>query len=200
MAFTYFFRDGQTLDLLAQHVIADLKTRRYIDVWDAGCAMGPEPYSIAITLRENMGRFLFRNVRVFATDVDESNTFGPIIARGVYSEQETKRIPPEILSKYFSPNGEEGSLQISDEIMKSVTFQQHDLLSLAPVRTGFGLIVCKNVLLHFSPQQRVEVIKMFHRALAREGYFVTERTQELPPEAAHLFRRISSISQLFQKL
>jgi len=199
MAFTFFFRDGQALDLLAQHVVPDLKTRRYINVWDAGCAMGPEPYSVAITFRQQMGHFLFRNVNICATDIDETNTFGKIIARGVYSNDETKRIPPEILGKYFSPNGSNGCLQISDEIRGAVEFQQHDLLSLKPVRDGFGLIVCKNVLLHFSPQQRVDVIKMFHGALAEGGYFLTERTQELPPRTARLFRRVTAVAQLFQK-
>lgn len=199
MAFTYFFRDGQTLDLLAEHVIPNLATRRYINVWDAGCAMGPEPYTVAIKLREQMGRFMFRNVNICATDIDETNTFGGIVARGVYSDQETKRIPPEILREHFSPNGKDGDLQISDEIKKAVEFQQHDLLSLEPVREGFGLIVCKNVLLHFSPQQRVDVIKMFHHALVDGGYFLTEQTQELPARAEHLFRRLSNVGQLFQK-
>ena len=200
MAFTYFFRDQQTLDLIAQHVVPDLKRRRYINVWDAGCAMGPEPYSIAITFRENMGHFLFRNVRIHATDIDESDRFGTIIARGVYAEVEIKRIPPEILSRYFSPNGAEGHFQISDEIRKAVTFQRHDLLSLEPIREELGLIVCKNVLLHFQPQERVSVIKMYHHALSQGGYFVTEQTQKLPPETEHLFRRVTNAAQLFQKV
>ncbi len=213
MAFTYFFRDGQTLDLIAQHVIPALKRRRYINVWDAGCAMGPEPYSIAIIFRENMGPFLFRNVRIFASDVDESDRFGVIIACGLYPEEQVKRIPPEILSKYFSPNGPspgpspgsegtsgQGYFRISDEIRKAVIFQRHDLLSLEPIREEFGLVVCKNVLLHLPPEGRVEVIKMFHHALSQGGYFVTEQTQKLPPGTERLFRRVTSTGQLFQKV
>ncbi len=199
MAFTYFFRDGQALDLLAEHVIPDLATRRYMDVWDAGCATGPEPYSIAMTFRKHMGPFLFRNLRIWATDIDETNTFGRIITQGVYSEQETKRIPPEVRARHFSPHGSDGGLQVSEEMRRAVRFQRHDLLSLEPIREQFGLIVCKNVLLHFSPQDRVEVIQMFHRALSENGYFVTEQTQKLPLETAHLFSRVTSSGQLFRK-
>ena len=199
MAFTCFFRDGQALEVLAERVIPDLSTRRYMDVWDAGCATGPEPYSIAMTFREHMGPFLFRNVRIWATDIDETNTFGRIIAQGVYCEQDTKRIPRAIRARHFSHNGGDGSLQVREDIRKAVRFQQHNLLSLEPIREQFGLIVCKNVLLHFSPRQRVEVIKMFHRALSENGYFVTERTQELPPETEHLFSRVTSTGQLFKK-
>lgn len=199
MAFTFFFRDGQTLDMIAQHAVPTLRQNQYIRVWDAGCAMGPEPYSLAIILRENMGRFLFRNVRIYATDIDESN-FGDIIARGVYPEVELGRIPADILERYFAPDGQPGYLQISEEIRKAVLFERHDLLTLQPIRQDFGLIVCKNVLLHFSPEQRVQVIRMFHGALVDGGFFVTEQTQKLPPEVEPLFRQVTQAAQLFQKV
>jgi len=200
MAFTYFFRDRQTLDLIARHVLPDLKTRMYIDIWDAGCAMGPEPYTIAIILRQNMGSFLFRNVRIFASDIDESGHFGEIITRGVYPEEMVKRIPRDIFGRYFSINGEEGHYQISREIRRAVTYQRHDLLSLTPVKEEFGLIVCKNVLLHFSPEERGNVVRMFHHALSQGGYFATEQTQKLPPGTEHLFRRVTNAGQVFQKV
>ncbi len=200
MAFTYFFRDRQTLELIARHVVPSLRTRRYINIWDAGCAMGPEPYSLAIIVRESMTHFLFRNVRIYATDIDEGNNFGEIIARGVYPKDKVKRIPTEIKRKYFVPANENGCFQVAEEIRKAVEFYRHDLLSLQPIREEFGLIVCKNVLLHFKPEQRVEVIKMFHGALARDGYFVTEQTQKLPPETAHLFRSVTNAGQIFQKV
>jgi len=199
MAFTYFFRDGQTLELIAQHVVPDLSRRRYINIWDAGCAHGPEPYSLAITFRENMGHFLFRNVKIYATDIDESNHFGEVIARGVYPDGEVKRIPTELLGRYFSCAGEPGRLQICEEVRKAVQFYKHDLLSLKAIREGFGLIVCKNVLLHFSPEQRVEVLRMFHGALAEGGYLVTEQTQKLPAEIGHLFSQVTEAGQVFQK-
>jgi chemotaxis protein methyltransferase CheR len=61
------------------------------------------------------------------------------------------------------------------------------------------LIVCKNVLLHFQPDERIEVIKMFHAALEKGGYFVTEQTQKLPKEVGHLFEPVVSNAQLFRK-
>ena len=199
MAFTFFFRDQQALDMVNQYVIPDLKLRRYIRIWDAGCAMGPEPYTFAILFREGMGHFLFRNVKIHATDIDESD-FGSIIERGVYSDTEVGRIPQDILAKYFERESGGGGYRINEEIRQSVMFQRHDLTSLQPVRTDFGLIVCKNVLLHFSPEMRVHVIKMFHSALIDGGYFVTEQTQKLPPETEGLFRQVTNNAQLFQKV
>jgi len=179
MAFTYFFRDLQT---------------------DAGCAHGPEPYSIAILLRENMSHFLFRNVRIFATDIDTSRQFAEILAKGHYPLEEIKRIPSAIRQKYFTPLNGNGVFQLDDAIRARVTFTRHDLLSLEPVRSGLGLIVCKNVLLHFDPLRRVEVLKMFHSSLASDGFLVVEQTQKLPGEVRGLFEQVSSDGQMFRKV
>ncbi|MCP4600270.1 MAG: hypothetical protein GY847_07020 [Proteobacteria bacterium] len=108
-AFTCFFRDLQTLNSTREHVIPHLMGRMYIDIWDVGCAMGPEPYSLAIILRENMGHFMFRNVRLFATDIDNSNLFEDIVSKGVFPYNQVKRIPTNLFSDYFSSvNNQEG--------------------------------------------------------------------------------------------
>ena len=166
MAFTYFFRDQQTLDLVQEHVIPVMKTGHYMRIWDAGCAMGPEPYSLAIMIKENMGSFLFRNVRILATDIDNSNLFGKIMQEGIYSKEETGIIPVTIFTKYFSPiENKPEHFIISEEIRRSVEYLRHDLLSFQAPRSGFYLIVCKNVLLHFKEEDQAGVIEIFHGAL-----------------------------------
>ncbi|RKY08976.1 MAG: chemotaxis protein CheR [Planctomycetota bacterium] len=200
MAFTYFFRDMLTLELITKYVIPQVKGHRHIRVWDAGCAHGPEPYSVAIMFRENMSHFMFRNVKIYASDIDTSSRFGEIIVNGVYPEGEIKRIPSEIRKKYFSKNGRPGYYEISDEIKSCLTFTQHDLLSLTPVATDFNLIVCKNVLLHLKPKERVDVIKMYHDVLVPGGFFVTEQTQKMPMELESHFQQVVGNAQLFRKV
>ena len=198
MAFTYFFRDMQTLEMIRDYVIPELRTRRYIHIWDAGCAMGPEPYSLAIVLRENMG-MIFRNVRIHATDIDNSNLFGDIIRNGIYPREQVQRIPGDIFSKYFSPADEPGHFVISEEIRNSVSFTKHNLLDLEPIRKGLNLVLCKNVLLHFQEEERIEVIKMFHDALDG-GYLAMEQTQKMPAELEEYFEPVVSNAQLYRKL
>jgi len=199
MAFTYFFRDMQILELAVKHVVPYVSGRSRIKIWDAGCAMGPEPYSLAIVFAENMGQFGFKNLLIHASDYDNSNGFGETIAAEVYAEEEVKRIPADILAKYFKPNNRMGYFEISPLIRERLRFQHHDLLSLSPIAQDFSLIICKNVLLHFQYAERIEVIKMFHSALAEGGYFATEHTQKMPPEIAHLFTQVSPDGQLFKK-
>lgn len=200
MAFTFFFRDMQTLNMIRDHVIPALRTRRHINVWDAGCAMGPEPYSIAIIFRENMGNMIFRNVKIYATDVDGSNLFGKIIEEGTYPDEQVKRIPKDIFDRYFSLADEPDHFIITDEIRRCVSYERHDLLTLKPVRDGFGLIVCKNVLLHFKEEERIKVIKMFHDTLIEGGFFVTEQTQKIPAELKNMFEQVVSNAQVFRKV
>ena len=199
MAFTYFFRDYQTLDAIRVHALPYLKTKQYIDIWDAGCASGQEPFSLSMLINESMSYMLFRNVRILATDIDESNQFEKIIAEGIYPREQVRRIPEDLLQKFFKPDKTEGYYTLSEEIRKSVSFFKHNLLTLVPPRKEFGLIVCKNVLLHFSETQRLNVIEMFHEALAEGGFFVMEQTQKLPAEAGHLFESIVSNAQLYRK-
>jgi chemotaxis protein methyltransferase CheR len=200
MAFTYFFRDMPVLELTIRHLIPYVMGRSNIYIWDAGCAMGPEPYSLAILLAESMGNFSFRNLRIIASDIDESGDFDKIIDEGVYNEEPLSRIPPDLLAKYFSPANEKGFYKLNNIIINSVKYMRHDLLSLKSIRDDFSLIVCKNVLLHFQQNERIEVIKMFHDSLAQGGLLVMEQTQKLPDEVTHLFDRVVSDGQLFKKL
>ena len=201
MAFTFFFRDLPTLHAIRDHVIPELRTYKYINVWDAGCAMGPEPYSLAIVFKETLGYYEFKRLQIYATDLDEeSHDFGKILKAGIYPEESVKRIPKDIFHGYFSPNGGPGYYKISDEIMQCVSFQQHDLRSLEPVRDNLGLIVCKNVLLHLNQSERINVIKMFYSSLAPGGFFTTEQTQKMPTETTGLFEQVTPNIRLFRKV
>ncbi len=200
MAFTYFFRDLQTLEVIRDFTLPYLKTKQFIKIWDAGCAMGQEPYSLSIILRETMGYMYFRNIKILATDIDEYNQFEKIIEEGVYKEEQIRRIPKEIFNKYFKVDKIEGQYKLIDEIRTSVQFKKHDLLSLKMPSNDFGLIICKNVLLHFNEEERINVIKMYYEALMAGGFLAMEQTQKLPKALNHLFEPVVSNAQVYRKI
>jgi len=200
MAFTYFFRDLHTIEHIAKYLVHSTAGRSSVRIWDAGCASGQEPFTLAIILAESMGHFAFRNLRIEATDLDGSNLFGDIITKGIYPKGELERIPVAIFQKYFRQLHESNDFQIDEQIRARLTFQKHDLLSLSSIGEDFSLVLCKNVLLHLQPAERVEVIKMFYSALAPGGFLATEQTQKMPDEVAHLFEQVTPDAQLFRKL
>ena len=199
MAFSFFFRDVHVLERASEYAVPALMGRSRARIWDAGCALGQEPYTLAMLLAEKLGPFALQNLRVCATDRDEDDLFGPAIAKGVYAQAELERIPAEIRHKYFEPVEESGYVRVIDRVRNRIQFQKHDLLSLQAIGEGFTLIVCKNVLLHFAPEERIQVVRMFHQALAPDGFLAMEQTQKLPEELSGLFNRVVSDGQLFQK-
>ncbi len=200
MAFTFFFRDMQTLHLIKDRAVPDLLEQRAVRIWDAGCAMGQEPYSLAIVIRESMGAFTFRRIQIHATDVDPGAQFGPIVQRGIYQEDQIRRIPEHLRDKYFSPAEETGCFRIADEIRTRVTFQRHDLLTLSPPSADpMDIVLCKNVLLHFTDQQKCEVIRLFHDTLSPRGYLAMEQTQPIPESVAPLFEPVVAHAKFFRK-
>lgn len=198
MAFTFFFRDEQTLESAIQEVLPSLQGRAFIHVWDAGCAHGPEPYTLTILLRQRMSDYVFRNVRIHATDLDPS--FTRQVATGIFTEQEVKRVPGEIFRKYFRPASSPGFVEVVPELRAAITFSQHDLLSLQPIREGFSLVVCKNVLLHFNESQRVSVLRMFHKTLQPGGILVMEQTQKMPSGLSPFFEQASPCAPIYRKV
>ena len=200
MAFTFFFRDQQVLERAVEHCLPAIAGRNHPRIWDAGAAMGQEPYTLSILFAERMGHFAFNNLRIDATDVENTGHFAQVIAAGVYPKDELSRLPEGILEKYFEANGKPGHFRVVDKVRERVVFQCHDLLSFKEIGHVYALVLCKNVLLHFRPLERIEVLKMFHRALAPGGFFVTEQTQEMPRELAPLFERVIPDGQLFRKV
>ena len=123
-----------------------------------------------------------------------------MIEAGLYPKDELSRLPEGILDKYFEPNGKPEYFRVIEQVRRRVVYQQHDLLSFREIGHGYSLVLCKNVLLHFQALERIEVLKMFHRALAPGGLFATEQTQEMPPELASLFERVIPDGQLYRKV
>ena len=198
MAFTFFFRDQTPLEHAVNFMIKAASGRSKISIWDAGCAMGQEPYTLAILLSETMNYFALNNIKIYATDYDEPLL--KILKEGCYPWDELQRIPTPLFKKYFEPDQKSGYFRLIDRIKNLVEPQFHNLLSLQPIKDGLSLIVCKNVLLHFNQAERIDVIRMFHKALEVGGIFVTEHTQKMPEELSSHFEQLVSDGQVFRKV
>lgn len=201
MAFTFFFRDLPVLEYAVENSLKLSLGRLKIKVWDAGCALGQEPYTLAMLFAERMSLPGFNTLHLDATDYDSENNFGQIVTAGEYKSEELQRIPADIFAKYFElAPGRPGHHRVIDRIRNRVFFKYHDLLTLQPIGNDYSLIVCKNVLLHFSYEQRIEVLRMYHRSLTPGGFLATENTQKMPVEINHLFEPVTPDAQLFRKI
>jgi chemotaxis protein methyltransferase CheR len=199
MAFSFFFRDHYVLDRLAELVAKECIGLKMVKIWDAGCALGQEPFTFAILLAERMGYFSFKKVKIFASDIDENGEFEKTITAGIYPYRDLSRIPEEILAKYFEKVDDEW-YKINEVIHSRVVFVKHNLLTLQPFESGFSAIICKNVLLHFTNQERVEVLSMFYNVLNKDGLLAVEQTQKIPQELESKFKQVFSDVSIYRKV
>ena len=201
MAYTSFFRDTDALKAIGDIVIPAVSHSRAIRVWDAGCASGEEPFTLAIVFASKLRPFPFRNLDILATDYEESNyaQFGDRIRAAEYSRQDIFWVPAEHREQYFEPTGNPEVFRLTADIREKVRYLQHDLLTLVAPEKEMSLIVCKNVLMHFSPEDQVRVLDMFHAALLPGGYLAVDGNQAIPAAFSTRFVQVERGTPLYQK-
>lgn len=199
MAFTFFFRDRHTLEHLTRLLVNKLGQTNSIKIWDAGCAMGQEPYTISIMLAEAMSDVDFKKIKIIATDIDEYNTYSKIIAEGIYPFDQLSRLPEGIIERYFFKIDDD-KYKLIDKIINSLEFHKHDLLQYIPIDYNFDAVICKNVLLHFNHEQQLKVFDMYYNVMKQGGYLTMEQTQTIPVEMLTKFDKVLSDANIFQKI
>lgn len=200
MAFTFFFRDMDAIKLIPEYVLQNISIKTAIKMWDAGCANGSEPYSILIHLKETLDKDQFKKIKMYASDIDNSNRFKKVIEEGTYKKNQISSIPTDILKKYFKQDTENPDIYvISENLREKVSYQKHDLLSLNAIGYDFDLIICKHVLEHFNSKEQVDVLKMFYDSLSDEGFLLCEYSQEIPEYLNGHFVRVLPEKKLYRK-
>ncbi|HEX6799159.1 MAG TPA: CheR family methyltransferase [Ktedonobacterales bacterium] len=184
---TEFFRDPDLFTYLRETILPDLvlqsrKRGNELRIWSAGCATGEEAYSLAIVISEVLGAALEHfNVRLFATDADADAV--AFARRGIYPEPALAQLPDELISRYFTR--EDGNYQVRKRIRAMTVFGQHDLGGRAPF-PRIDMVVCRNVLIYFTPELQQRTLRLFAYALRDSGYLVLGKA-ETPSQLSEFF-------------
>ncbi|MFW9902930.1 MAG: CheR family methyltransferase [Candidatus Thorarchaeota archaeon] len=193
---TRFFRDKDlwsTLEVeLLPKIVDNSKTAR---IWSAGCAVGPEPYSIAMLMFNKLKSSNLDRLYILATDLRQE--FLEQAQAGVYSHKLLVEINPDKIQTYFKPITPE-LFQLSNNIREKVIFKKHDLREPPPSR-NFDLILCRNVLIYFSRKQAETLFQRFHTALKPNGYLVLGKCELVPIPVRHLFKVVDSRTRVYQR-
>jgi len=193
---TRFFRDkdlwGTFEDKILPKIINRSRTTR---IWSAGCAVGPEPYSIAILMFDRLKHINLDRLHILATDL--SQEFLDQAQAGVFSKELLEDINPEKFHTYFKPITPE-LFQLSKNIRERVVFKKHDLREPPPSR-NFDVILCRNVLIYFSRSQAETLFHRFHSALKPGGYLILGKCELVPMPVRHLFKVVDSRTRIYQR-
>ncbi len=168
---TFFFRDRQAFDLLLGPGLARLealrrRTRR-LAIWCAGCSTGQEAYSIAMHFAERQARWSGWTIEIVGTDVSRSAV--EQARSGVYSQFEVQRGLPVVQMMRWFEALPGAAWRIAPELRRSVRFEVASLVAPAPSTERFDIILCRNVLLYFSPERRRAAFARLASAAADDG-------------------------------
>ncbi len=183
---TYFFRDRLPFDLLNGGPLKRLQEQRSgerrLSIWCAGCSTGQEAYSLAMSFAEEEARWRGWKIDIVGTDLSRS-----AIERaraGSYSQFEVQRgLPVVQMMRWFEES--DGSWKVSDRLRNMIRFEVRNLLLAPPPPGRFDIILCRNVLLYFSPEMRKLVFGRLAQALAADGTLMLGAGETVLGQTSH---------------
>ncbi|ORE94840.1 CheR-type MCP methyltransferase [Aurantimonas sp. 22II-16-19i] len=177
---THFFREMHHFDylrdVLLPPLLADAKRGGRVRIWSAGCSIGHEPYSIAMTILQVLPNAAEYDVRILASDIDPN-----VVATGragIYAASALESVPTDLRRKWFRPSvGEshgsgqatEMLYEVADPLRDLVAFRELNLNGEWPMRGQFDAIFCRNVTIYFDQPTREKVWKRFTERLLPNG-------------------------------
>jgi chemotaxis protein methyltransferase CheR len=177
---TSFFRYPGVYEALEKKIVPQLQERKFwqnprtLRVWSAGCATGEEPYSIAVTLCDSLKFAEAWEIEILATDISRHALRHA--ERGAYSRRSLQDVSLRQVETYFTST--KHGFHVRPRIRRMVSFAQMNLAESVYVGK-FDCIFCMNVLMYFSVERRLAILRRFYDALEPGGYFVLGHAETL---------------------
>ncbi|QOZ06466.1 protein-glutamate O-methyltransferase CheR [Bradyrhizobium sp. CCBAU 51765] len=170
---TFFFRDKVPFDHFRDHIMPEIikarANRRSVRIWCAAGSTGQEPYSLAMCLKEMGAALTGWRIEIIATDLSQE-----VLEKaraGIYSQFEVQRgLPIQMLVKYFKQTGE--TWQINPELRAMIQHRQLNLLHDFAQLGTFDVIFCRNVLIYFDQDTKINIFNRLARQIEPDGFLV----------------------------
>lgn len=183
---TDFFREGHHFDFLQHTVFPDLRQRaqrgkpRRMRIWSAACSSGEEPYTIAMTVREEFPPTSGWDIRILASDIDTEVLRRA--ERGVYDLDRLSGVPDAFKRKYFlrGKGKWDGSARVRPELQELISFRRINFIDPQwPVQARFDVIFCRNVIIYFDRDTQRRLFERLHGYLHEDGYLMVGHSENL---------------------
>jgi chemotaxis protein methyltransferase CheR len=166
---TRFFREPHHFDALRRQVRDVLAPAARgggrVRVWSAGCSLGHEPWSIAMSLLAELPEAPDLDVRILATDIDPQ-----VVDRArqaTYSAEDVEPVPAELAARCLIKSGDQ--VRVADAARKLVSFGVLNLHAAWPMKGAFDVIFCRNVAIYFDDQTQARLWSRFAERLTPQG-------------------------------
>ncbi len=178
---TAFFRENHHFDYVKDIIIPELIKRNFqtkkITVWSAGCSTGEEPYSIAMTLLENIPPGW--EVKLLSTDLD-TNVL-QTAADGVYGSDRVSGLSSSQLKRWFKKGtgANANKVKVSPELQSLMTFKQLNLMHDWPMQGKFDFIFCRNVIIYFDQKTKETLVNRYSQYLNTGSHLLIGHSESL---------------------
>jgi chemotaxis protein methyltransferase CheR len=177
---TSFFRYPSVFEALDKRILPEVQERKFwenprtLRIWSAGCSTGEEPYSIAITVLDALKFAEAWEIEILATDV--SRRALRHAERGIYSKRTLEAVSAVQVENCFAATKQ--GFQVRPRVRRMISFAQMNLAESVYVGK-FDCIFCMNVLMYFSDDRRLAILRRFYDALEPGGYFLLGHAETL---------------------
>lgn len=145
----------------------------------AACSTGEEVYSFALVLETYARKNPDFKYKIYGRDIDPVSV--KKAQRCVYSEAGLKDIPPEHKSLILMGSGKtEGLFTLDRAVRDNCSFRPRSLTDdSASGDPKFDYVVCRNVLIYFSPEEVDQIINRLLASLSETGILTVGHSEAL---------------------
>jgi chemotaxis protein methyltransferase CheR len=194
---TSFFRSPSHWEFLKDYlkVLAEKKKgKKRLRIWSAACSSGEEPYTIAMSLKDNMRDFAEWDIKILATDISQKVLTKAIKAE--YSQKDTIGLSGYTLTNHFEKfktNDGEIAYRVKDELRNLIMFRTFNLVTepFTIFKNKFDIIFCRNVMIYFDPPTRKALVDRY-AGLLEVGSLLFIGDSEALTENKHNFALMKS--------
>lgn len=169
---TSFFRDPPAFQALAE-IVESLAAASPLRIWSAACSFGQEPYTVAMLI-ETLARS-GKPITYQLTATDFAKKAIDYAEAGIYSDLQVKQgLPPEYLARHFSQSkaGDFPVWTVDSGLRRNINFRRLNLLDSFDLLPRFHVILCRNVLIYQSIENKKMILKKLHQRLEPGGYLL----------------------------
>ena len=163
---TSFFRESHHFEILSDFLRAKASGPA-VKIWCSAASTGEEPYSIAMTASEVLGKGRFT---LHASDIDSKVL--ATAAQGIYRSEGLKGVPQDFVRKYFMRGkaANAGLVRVKSDLRNEVEFLMVNLIKDDwPFRELFDVVFCRNVMIYFDAATQRRVLERIHRVMKPGG-------------------------------
>ena len=173
---TYFFREPQHFDYLADMVVNQGPAEAPLRVWSAASSSGEEAYSLAMLLADKLG---LAGWKIIGTDL--STAMVETAQRALYPMERAANLPRKYLKTWCRRGqGEyEGKLLVAAELRNNVHFECANLTQTLPNIGMFDVIFLRNVLIYFDAEGKADIVTRVLTRLKPGGRLFTGHAESL---------------------